>query len=275
MVMTSALLALTIAQESESKTESSSESESESESESSSGGSSGEMGSNYYYTALQGTSYYYAFAMNQCSAASIGASAYYYPTCVDASNMMLSIYADSDCALDPIAQQTFNSTQAVFKCDGVDTYAEIMLGFGGVCSSTLWSALQVCIVFSSTAYATVDCSNDGYGNLNIHGDSSCITTFPVALESTCLPTLAVDAGNNVTIDVYGSIGMCSVSTMTSTAVIDTTSSDTSSTSSTSSGSTTVNPTGTSSSTTEASSANSIGFASIVGMFVMVAWLLSM
>jgi len=207
--------------------------------------------SNFFQTSFLGL-LYVPYAMNKCSATSPSTSIM--PKCTDTTHVSLQTYSSIDCTGTALVSQ-FNTSSpgTIFKCDGADTYAEVILGASGSCFATVYAALDTCIQYSTTStayYSTYTCSSASKGYLSLYTTSSCATAITAyTLNTTC----SYEFTSGV-YQVYGQIMNCS-------AIATTTTTKSGSTTTTSSGSTT------SSSTT--SDANMIGLKNIFAI-VMIA-----
>jgi len=233
LLFISCLLAIVFGAETSSestKSESTSEStSSESTSESTSGETatttkSAIVKSNFFQTSFLGL-LYVPYAMNKCSATSPATSIM--PTCSDSTHVSLQSYSTTDCTGTALVSQ-FNTSSpgTIFKCDGVNTYAEILLGASGSCFATVYAALDTCIQYSTTStayYSAYTCSSASKGYLSLYTTSSCSTPITAyTLNSTCNYEFTSGA-----YQVYGQILNCSaIATTTTTSSGSTTSAST-------------------------------------------------
>jgi len=199
------------------------------ESESGSGESSGESGSqitgsNYFRYGF-GT-FYFAFAVNKCSATDILGSSYIYPTCVDDEHIAVSWYATSDCSDDPSSSLMYNktNTDVVFLCGGEDTYVGVSLGAGD-CTATLYAGIDACVQYSSlstSTYSSFTCSSSDSASLSVYTSSTCSGTAVTSLE---FGTSCDFIFTSSSVDVYGQIEECSAATVMTTGSGESTSED--------------------------------------------------
>jgi hypothetical protein len=245
LILLSCLLAIIFGAETKSESSSSSEStssESTSSESTSSESTSGETSSsttttkaaavksNYFQSSFLGL-LYVPYAINKCSATSPSTSIM--PTCTDTTHVSLKTYASSDCSgTASLTQYNTSSPGTIFKCDGTNTYAEIVLGASGTCFATIYAALGTCTQYSTTStvyYSAYTCSSATKGYLSLYTTSSCASPITAySLNSTCEYEFTSGA-----YQVYGQILNCS-STTTTTTTTTTTAASTTSASTTSS-----------------------------------------
>jgi len=231
--------------------------------------------SNYYRVALG--SLYFPLAVDQCSAASIGASLYYKPHCLNSTHIEVPLYSSATCTDDSLLSRTVTNNGTIFRCDGVNTYSELYFGVtDGGCSSKFYGALDACIQYSSTVstqYTSISCTTNNAASLKVYTTSTCTgpSASTVAFNNTCKYAFPVSS-----ISVYGQASTCSAAASVSTTGSSsmTTSSGGVATTSGSGMATTsgsgMATTGSSVATTGVSSnANTVAFKNIVAIFMMI------
>jgi len=297
LAVSSLILALTFAQESSSETSSETSTETSSESssstetsdessssesssdESSSGETLTTVSSNYFRRAFG--SLYIAYAIDKCSSTDFVGTSYIMPTCIDDNTISIANHSNSDCTSLQSTKMYNSSSDQVFKCDGVNTYAGFSLG-SGTCDATVYAAIDACVLYSpssTTSYSSVTCSSSAEVDLNIYTSSTCDGTSvgsfifgeSCAYSFTYLSVLevygqAIDCSATSTIQTTSSGESSSESDDDDDESGDTTTTTT--TSGTNNGATT-----TSATTSTPNSGNMISLKNIFGIFVMIACLI--
>jgi len=231
--------------------------------------------SNYYRISLG--SLYFPLAVDQCSAAAVGASIYYKPHCLNSTHIEVPTYTSSSCSDDTLLSRTVTNNGTIFRCDGVNTYSELSFGVvAGTCSSKFYAATDACIQYSpqsSTVYTSISCTVNNAASLKTYTSSTCTgpTASSTAFNSTCQYVFSVSS-----LSIYGQAATCSAASTVSTTSGATTTSGGSGATTTASGMATTSSGGGSTATTAApsSDANTVAFKNIVAIFMMVVCIIS-
>jgi len=253
-----ALLAIVFGTGGKSGESSGSESSSSSGSESSSGSGSSSKKSNYYRYTFQ-SAYYVPYAIDQCSATTLVGDTYIMPTCKDSTHVTVTTYSDPNCTTSTLSTE-YNSSTGVFRCDGSDTYMEIITGIDD-CSTTFYAAIDTCIKhgLTTSTYVTYSCSSTT-GNIKFYTSATCNNTASTTynLNATCEFGFASSG-----YDIFWNVDSCSassssVTTTASSGESSSTGSESSSSESTSSESTSSESTSSESTSSESTSSESGG-----------------
>jgi hypothetical protein len=167
--------------------------------------------SNYYYSTFADT-YSFPYAVGHCTASGIDGASYLMAECNnDDDTITVSEYNEGTCS-SPIVTNTYNSSLAVFKCDGEDHYVDMFIGITD-CDGLEFhviAALDVCVAGGLGSYVTVYCK-DNYAELQYYGFVGCPAA---ALALTRSATDVCDTDGFLPLTggtVYGIVSECSES----------------------------------------------------------------
>jgi len=228
---------------------------------------------NNYYRYTFDSSFYFAYAVNNCSATDFSGSSYIYPYCVSSTVIEVGFYSDSSCTTLSSSAQRYNSSSSgqSFRCNGTNAYAELMFGISA-CETTFYIAPEVCIQYhpsSTKIYSSFYCHGNGVSaSISAFNGTSCTATemYSHVINDTCNEVLF----DYSSFPLYGELVSCAGSSVTTTASSGEVSSESSS-ESTSSESSTGETGGPSTTTTSSSSSGNMIALNIFGLFIIVAF----
>jgi hypothetical protein len=166
--------------------------------------------SNYYYASFQDT-YSFPYAIGHCTASGIDGASYLWAECSDdGKEITVSDFNEDTCTSTPLETNTYNSSEASFKCDGGDFYVDMHIGVTDCdgLSFHVIAALDVCVAGGGGSYVTVYCL-DNYAELQYYGFVGCPAA---ALALTRSATDVCDTDGFLTLSsavVYGEVADCS------------------------------------------------------------------